>query len=191
MAARAGYLQALGRGVHPPFSAARLAPRLRAHPPLWPVGQPQRAHETDASLRALEGNVVSASHIVWTESLSVADSGAENVASIRRIRGLTSTLLEASIAAGGPAGNCVLNEAAGRPVAMGVASQAARRRSPSEALLSNDVVVINGWLDQLVALAETDPMIGIAGPMTNSSSPDDLKSIHRFAAQSRSERLGR
>jgi GT2 family glycosyltransferase len=74
---------------------------------------------------------------------------------------------------------------------MGVASQAARRRSPSEALLSNDVVVINGWLDQLVALAETDPMIGIAGPMTNSSSPDDLKSIHRFAAQSRSERLGR
>ncbi len=36
-------------------------------------------------------------------------------------------------------------------------------------LLDNDAVVTDGWLDQLVALTEADPAIGLTGPMSNSA----------------------
>ena len=36
-------------------------------------------------------------------------------------------------------------------------------------LLDNDAVVTDGWLDQLVALTEADPGIGLTGPMSSSA----------------------
>ena len=66
-------------------------------------------------------------------------------------------------------------------------------------LLNNDAVVTDGWLAQLVALAESDPMIGMTGPVSNYASPPqlvtsvpytDLDGMHRFAARWRAEHLG-
>jgi len=34
-------------------------------------------------------------------------------------------------------------------------------------LLNNDAVVTDGWLDQLAALVESDPQIGMTGPVSN------------------------
>ena len=67
-------------------------------------------------------------------------------------------------------------------------------------LLNNDAVVTDGWLDQLAALAEATPSIGMAGPMSNYASPpqlvadvpyDDLAEMHRFAARWRDEKRGK
>ena len=67
-------------------------------------------------------------------------------------------------------------------------------------LLNNDAVVTDGWLDQLIALAESDPKVGMIGPMSNYASPPqlveyvpyaDLEAMHRFAARWRSEHRGR
>ena len=67
-------------------------------------------------------------------------------------------------------------------------------------LLNNDAVVTEGWLDHLIALAESDPKIGLVGPMSNYASPPQLVSgvpyrnveeMHCFAGQWRRERLGR
>lgn len=67
-------------------------------------------------------------------------------------------------------------------------------------LLNNDAVVTDGWLDQLIALAESDPAIGMVGPMSNDAAPPqrvegvpyrDLEEMHRFAAAWRAEQLGR
>jgi glycosyltransferase involved in cell wall biosynthesis len=66
-------------------------------------------------------------------------------------------------------------------------------------LLDNDVVVTDGWLQQLVALAESDPTIGMTGPMSNDASPPqlipdvpypDLETMHRFASRWRAEHRG-
>jgi len=67
-------------------------------------------------------------------------------------------------------------------------------------LLNNDAVVTDGWLDQLAALADSAPTIGLAGPMTNYAPPPqlvpgvpyaDLEGMHRFAARWRAEHRGR
>jgi GT2 family glycosyltransferase len=67
-------------------------------------------------------------------------------------------------------------------------------------LLNNDAVVTDAWLDQLIALADSEPKIGMTGPVSNYASPpqlvadapySDLESMHRFAARWRSERRGR
>jgi GT2 family glycosyltransferase len=67
-------------------------------------------------------------------------------------------------------------------------------------LLNNDVVVTDAWLDQLVALADSDPKIGMTGPMSNDAAPPqrveqvpyaNLDDMHRFAARWRSERRGK
>ena len=67
-------------------------------------------------------------------------------------------------------------------------------------LLDNGVVVTDGWLDQLVALAEADPAIGIASPMSNGAEPPqsvpdvsyhDLDGMNRFAARWRTEHRGK
>lgn len=66
-------------------------------------------------------------------------------------------------------------------------------------LLNNDAVVTDGWLDQLTALAESGPQMGLVGPMSNYVSPPqlvedvtypDLDAMHRFAARWRNEHLG-
>lgn len=67
-------------------------------------------------------------------------------------------------------------------------------------LLNNDAVVCDAWLDQLVALADSDPQIGLCGPMSNYASPPqlvegvpyrDLDGMHRFAAEWRAQHRGR
>jgi len=67
-------------------------------------------------------------------------------------------------------------------------------------LLDPTVVVTQGWLEQLIALANSKPQIGMAGPMGNTFPPpqfvDDLVvqaqgEIDRFANQWRSEHRGR
>ena len=46
----------------------------------------------------------------------------------------------------------------------------ARSRGRYIVLLNNDVVVTPGWLGRLVRVAESDPKIGLVGPMTNNIS---------------------
>jgi cephalosporin hydroxylase/GT2 family glycosyltransferase len=66
-------------------------------------------------------------------------------------------------------------------------------------LLNNDAVVTDGWLDQLVALAESDPRVGLTGPMSNYAPPPqlvedvpyrDLDGMYDFAARWRAEHRG-
>ena len=66
-------------------------------------------------------------------------------------------------------------------------------------LLEPNAVVGEGWLDQLVALAESDPAIGLCGPMSNrANSPQlvedpsytDLDGMRRFAADWRAQHRG-
>ena len=66
-------------------------------------------------------------------------------------------------------------------------------------LLNNDAVVTHDWLDQLIALVESDPAIGLAGPMSNYASPPqlvehvpyaDLDAMHRFAGHWREAHRG-
>ncbi len=66
-------------------------------------------------------------------------------------------------------------------------------------LLASDTVVTDGWLEQLIALAEAAPAIGLAGPMSNDApSPqlaegaayDDLEGMQAFAARWRHEHRG-
>src|SRR6185437_16543632 len=56
------------------------------------------------------------------------------------------------------------------------------------------------WLEQLIALAESAPSIGLAGPTSNYASPPqlvadvpyrDLAGMHAFAARRRAEHRGR
>lgn len=67
-------------------------------------------------------------------------------------------------------------------------------------LLNNDAVVTDAWLEMLVALAESGPAIGMAGPMSNYAPPPqlvedapyrDLDAMHRFASRWRAEHRGR
>jgi GT2 family glycosyltransferase len=46
----------------------------------------------------------------------------------------------------------------------------ARSRGRYVVLLNNDVVVTPGWLDRLVRVVESDPRIGLVGPVTNNVS---------------------
>jgi glycosyltransferase involved in cell wall biosynthesis len=66
-------------------------------------------------------------------------------------------------------------------------------------LLDAGCVVTDGWVDQLVALADSDPAIGMTGPMSNRAAPPqrvadvpyaDLESMHRFAGRWRTEHRG-
>jgi glycosyltransferase involved in cell wall biosynthesis len=67
-------------------------------------------------------------------------------------------------------------------------------------ILDHDVVVTDGWLDQLIALTAVDPAIGLAGPMSNCASAaqlvedapyTDLDRMHDFARRWREEHRGR
>ena len=66
-------------------------------------------------------------------------------------------------------------------------------------LLNNDAVVTDAWLDQLIALAESNPRIGMVGPVSNYATPPqlieavpyrDLEGMHRFASRWRADHLG-
>jgi len=49
-----------------------------------------------------------------------------------------------------------------------------RVRGEYVVLLNNDTIVTSGWLDQLTALANMDPKIGLVGPMSNYAAPPQL-----------------
>ena len=64
------------------------------------------------------------------------------------------------------------------------------------ALIDDGTIVTEGWLDQLAALAEWDPKVGMVGPMLSDAAPPqqadgagglDLASIRRFAGRWRDE----
>ena len=87
----------------------------------------------------------------------------------------------------------------GFPAACNQGFQAAAR-GEYLVLLNNDAVVTDGWLDQLVALADSAPDIGMAGPVSNYASPPqlvpdvpyaDLEAMDRFAADWRRRNRGR
>jgi GT2 family glycosyltransferase len=50
----------------------------------------------------------------------------------------------------------------------------AQARGQCLVLLNNDTVVTDGWLDQLLALANLSPAIGLVGPMSNYAAPPQL-----------------
>jgi GT2 family glycosyltransferase len=50
----------------------------------------------------------------------------------------------------------------------------ARARGQYLVLLNNDTVVVHGWLQQLISLAEMSPTMGAAGPMSNYAAPPQL-----------------
>jgi O-antigen biosynthesis protein len=67
-------------------------------------------------------------------------------------------------------------------------------------ILNNDTVVTAGWLDRLIAVAESDPSIGIVGPVSNSvsgiqldrgASYADIPAMHAYAAGKAAEREGK
>ena len=97
-----------------------------------------------------------------------------------------------------PATVVTLPENRGFPAACNAGLRAAR--GDYLVLLNNDAVVTDGWLDQLVGLAESDPAIGLAGPMSNHAAPPqhvpevpyrDLDAMHEFAARWRERQRGR
>jgi glycosyltransferase involved in cell wall biosynthesis len=66
-------------------------------------------------------------------------------------------------------------------------------------LLGQHTVVTDAWLDQLTALAEAAPEIGLTGPMSNAAAPPqrvervtyaDLEGMHRYASRWRDEHRG-
>ena len=66
-------------------------------------------------------------------------------------------------------------------------------------LLNNDTVVTEGWLEQLIALADSSPTIGMTGPMSNYVSPPqliepisygNLEEMHMFASTWRTTHRG-
>lgn len=68
---------------------------------------------------------------------------------------------------------------------------AALARGDVLVLLNNDTVVLPGWLEGLVAALDSDPTVGLVGPVTNSSGTDaqlgtpyrDLDELGAFAAE--------
>ena len=61
------------------------------------------------------------------------------------------------------------------PTDLGIASACAealaQARGQYLVLLNNDTVVTEGWLDQLVALANLSPAVGLVGPISNYAAP--------------------
>ncbi len=66
-------------------------------------------------------------------------------------------------------------------------------------LLNNDTLVTDGWLERMVEVAESSPVIGIVGPVSNSvsgvqldrdASYDDVNAMPAYAAKKRQERQG-
>jgi GT2 family glycosyltransferase len=67
----------------------------------------------------------------------------------------------------------------------------AAARGESLDLLNNDAVVTDAWLEMLAALADSNPAIGMVGPMSNYAPPPqlvepvpyrDLDAMHAFAS---------
>ncbi|QEH32069.1 SPBc2 prophage-derived glycosyltransferase SunS [Aquisphaera giovannonii] len=105
----------------------------------------------------------------------------------------------AGVADAAPMAVRVIGNASNRGFPAAVNQGLAAARGEYLVLLNNDAVVTDGWLDQLVALADSDPAIGMAGPMSNYASPPqlvedvpykDLDAMHGFAARWREEHRG-
>jgi GT2 family glycosyltransferase len=66
-----------------------------------------------------------------------------------------------------------------RPMGYTCAANQGLRESRSEyvVLLNSDTVVTPGWLDRMVACAESDPRIGLVGPLSNAASWQSIPEI--------------
>ncbi|SIN68756.1 Glycosyltransferase, GT2 family [Singulisphaera sp. GP187] len=93
----------------------------------------------------------------------------------------------------------ILTNAENRGFPAGCNQGIAAARGECVVLLNNDVVVTDGWLDQLVALTCVDPAIGMVGPMSNYTTPPqiildtpyaDLDQMDQFAVLWRQEHRG-
>ncbi|WP_165234104.1 glycosyltransferase family 2 protein, partial [Aquisphaera insulae] len=93
----------------------------------------------------------------------------------------------------------VIGNATNRGFPAAVNQGLARARGAYLVLLNNDAVVTDGWLEQLIALADSHETIGMAGPMSNYASPPqlvehvtyaDLDQMHAFAGRWRDEHRG-
>jgi glycosyltransferase involved in cell wall biosynthesis len=76
----------------------------------------------------------------------------------------------------------------------------AAARGELVALLRDDVVITDGWLDQLTALMASDAALGMTGPMSHGAQPPQsvpevpyasVEQMHRFAAQWRCAQRGK
>ncbi|SIO58943.1 Glycosyltransferase, GT2 family [Singulisphaera sp. GP187] len=94
----------------------------------------------------------------------------------------------------------IVSHAANQGVAAAYNQALAVARGTDLVLLDPTVVVTDGWLEQLVALADSDPTIGMTGPVSNDACPPqlvtdclyvDLESMHQFAVRWRRERRGK
>lgn len=111
--------------------------------------------------------------------------------------GTAADLAEIQASAAFPITILTNRENRGFPAACNQGLQAAR--GEYLVLLNNDAVVTDAWLDQLIALAESDPQIGMTGPVSNNVSPAqrvanvpyrDLEGMQQFAARWRAEHRG-
>ncbi len=80
-----------------------------------------------------------------------------------------------------------------------IARGLAAARGAYLAVVDPQAVVADGWLDQLAALANSAPDVGVAGPMSNAAAGDqnaegadyaDLDGLRQFASRWRARRLG-
>ncbi len=66
-----------------------------------------------------------------------------------------------------PRGVEVIRHPANIGIAAALNAGLARTRAPWIGLLNNDAFVTAGWLEELIAVAESDPSIGLVNPMSN------------------------
>jgi glycosyltransferase involved in cell wall biosynthesis len=93
----------------------------------------------------------------------------------------------------------VIANAEGRGLAAACNQGLAAARGEYLVLLDDDAIATDAWLDQLIALADSAPDIGMAGPMINDALPPqlvrdaayaDLAAMHAFARDWRERHRG-
>jgi GT2 family glycosyltransferase len=80
----------------------------------------------------------------------------------------------AGLAAASPVRVGVLRTPTDLGIADAVREALARAHGEYVVLLNNDTVVTPGWLEQLIALANLTPTVGLVGPMSNCAAPPQL-----------------
>ena len=90
--------------------------------------------------------------------LIVVDNGSTDAETLQYLRALKGTDLIETM---------VVRHPANVSIATALNSGLAQTRAPWICLLNNDVLVSAGWLEELIAVAESDPSIGLVNPMSN------------------------
>lgn len=90
--------------------------------------------------------------------LLIVDNGSTDPETLQYLRELPSTTTAETI---------VVRHPANVGIAAALNSGLAQTRGPWICLLNNDVLVTAGWLDEMIAVAESEPTIGLVNPMSN------------------------